>query len=409
MKRIRIVLNLAIFTVLFAVMVTWAISNVVSVDQVEHPYRLTGQFSNAFGIGKDAEVTYLGVPSGTVTSVRRMPGGVAVTMKMQQDRKIPKGSTANVGRKSAIGEPYIDFEPPPGYSGSGPSYRNGDTIPVASTTVPLEFSELLRSASALVSSLPPEDVQRLLHEAAIGLNGRGDDLRQLTEAGDKLSADLVQRSAVLDRLATNNTRITHVVAEHSGSLGQSLSDLRQLADTLKNAKGDTTVLLDRGSQLLGQLADIVAHQKGNLDCDLKTLAAVTDVATTPRQLKGLAALLDIGPQAFGQVFDATDVEPGFVNGDPGGRWVRVGLIQNTSNPPPQYVPAKPQPPDRPVPACASALRSTGVDYRPTSSPGAIARAVSLPATGAGAGVAAAGTVLLALFLGLHRLRVRSSR
>ena len=406
MKGRRIFVNLAIFTALFVLMVGWAINNVVSVDQVDRPYRLTGQFSNAFGIGKDAEITYLGVPAGAVTSVRRIPGGVSVSMKMKRDRAIPKGSRASIGRKSAIGEPYIDFEPPPGYAGSGPSYRNGEHVPLSDTSVPLEFSELLRSASALISSLPPQDVQQLLHEAAIGLQGRTDSLRQLAESGDKLSADLVTRTQALDRLATNNTRLTHVVTEHRDSLGQSVSDLRQLADSLKNANGDTSVLLDRGSQLLGQLADIVAHQKGNLDCDLKTLAKVTDVATTAQQLTGLRALLDIGPRAFAGVFDATDVEPGFVNGDPGGRWVRVGLINNTANPPTQYVPPKTTPADRPVPACNSTLVSTGIDYHPANA-GPSGVLSNLPSTGASGLVALVGSGLLVCFFGLRRLRLRS--
>src|SRR2546423_786901 len=83
----------------------------------------------------------------------------------------PAGSTANIFRKSAIGEQYVDFEPPAGYSGTaGPFYKDGATIPLERTTTPLEFSELLRSASAVIGSIDPNDVTVLLHEAAIGLN-----------------------------------------------------------------------------------------------------------------------------------------------------------------------------------------------------------------------------------------------
>ena len=41
---------------------------------------------------------------------------------------------------------------------------------------------------------------------------------------DRLSQMLLQRTAVLDRLATNNTRLTHVFTEHSQSLTQSVAD-----------------------------------------------------------------------------------------------------------------------------------------------------------------------------------------
>ncbi|MDQ1373603.1 MAG: phospholipid/cholesterol/gamma-HCH transport system substrate-binding protein, partial [Actinomycetota bacterium] len=264
-KTSRLVANLTIFTIGFIVMLYWAINNVVSVDSIDRPYNLSAEFSNAFGVLPHAEVTYLGVNYGQVTSVHRIPGGVLIRMQIKRDHLVPDGSSANIFRKSAIGEPYIDFRPPADATAAqAGSYKAGTRLPMSKTSVPLEFSELLRSASALVEAIPPDAVATLLREASAGLQGRTDSLRQLTESGDRLSASLAQRTDALDRLATNNTRLTQVVTAHRQSLGQAVSDLRQLADTLDNAKGNVSVLLDRGSALLGQTADIVSHQKGNL-------------------------------------------------------------------------------------------------------------------------------------------------
>jgi phospholipid/cholesterol/gamma-HCH transport system substrate-binding protein len=227
--------------------------------------------------------------------------------------------------------------------------------------VPLEFSELLRSASALINAINPADAGTVVHEAAVGLNGRSDSLRQLTESGDRLSSTLAARTEAIDRLLTNGTSLTHTVAQHRESLGQSLTDLRQVADSLRDAKGDVSVLLDRGSVLLTQVAGIVADQKSNLDCDLKVLEVLTDETSQPRRQQELSALLDIGPRAFNGVWDVRDVEPD-------GVWVRVGFTENTANPPPQFVPAKELPKVRTVPACSSSLRPVTVaaDYVPHS-------------------------------------------
>ena len=358
----RVAMNLVIFGLAFVVMVAWAVNQIVSVDAVDHPYTLAAEFPNAVGVLPNAEVTYLGVEAGVVTHVERVPDihGVRITLKMKDSAKIPDGSTANVYRKSAIGEQYVDFEPPNGYHGAGgPFYQPGTVIPMSRTTIPLEFSELLRSASAVIDSIDPNDVATLLHEAAVGLNGRSDSLRALTEAGDQLSATLVQHSNAIDRLATNGTALNHVLADHRNDLGQSLNDLRQLADTLKNAKGDLSVVLDQGSSLLTQTANLVAGQKGNLDCDLKILEKLTDETSTDLRLRQLAAVLDIGPRAFADVWDTRDVEPD-------GVWLRVGLISNGTNPPPQYVPAKTVPATQPVPACASRLRPVALDYTPAA-------------------------------------------
>src|SRR4051795_13771235 len=135
-------------------------------------------------------------------------------------------------------------------------------------------------------------------------------------ANDELAATFAQKTDALDRLSTNNTAITHVLATHANDLGQSLTNLRLLADSLKNASGDTAVLLDQGSQLMGQLADLVDSEKGNLDCVLHDLGDVIDATSTPERLQGTTDLLTLGKPAFDLVVAAVDEEAD-------GPWARV--------------------------------------------------------------------------------------
>ena len=371
MTRRRVWVNLAFFGLMFVIMLGWLTQRVVSFDTLENPYSLSAEFSNAFGVLPNAEVTYLGVTYGRVSKVERIPGGVRVDMEIDRGRRIPAGSDASIFRKSAIGEQYVDFLPPPGGGGTE-WYRKGTLIPMSKTHVPLEFSEFLRSASALISSVPPDAVAQLLEAAAVGLDGRTDSLRALAEGGDKIGAALASRTDALDRLAENNTRLTHVVAQHRGSLGQSLTDLREVADSLRNARGDVSVLLERGSKLLTQVADVVGHHKGDLDCDLKTLELVIDTATTPERVEGLRALLRVGPVAFSRVWDARDVD---TTGPYPGLWIRVGFLANpVENRPAQYVPPKDVPPVKAVPECKSSVRPSGVNY----AAGSTAAPVTIP-------------------------------
>ena len=292
----RTLINLIFFNVVFLLMLFWAINNIITVDQVERPYTITGDFAQAAGVKSNAEVTYLGVHYGRVTSVERTPGGVSVKMKIDRDKDIPAGAIARIFRKSAIGEPYIDFVPPESYEkGSTDRIEPGDNVPISRTTVPLEFSELLRSASALVSSIDPEATGSLIHELAVGLNGRGESLRSLTESIDQLTASFVERTDQLDRLADNSTRVTSTLADHRLSLGRAITNLRTLAETLRAADGDTRVLLDLGPDFLGTTADLVADQKQNLDCLLTDLAPVLRTLNGPDQLEDLAVTPAAGP------------------------------------------------------------------------------------------------------------------
>ena len=395
----RVAMNVAFFAVMFAVMVGWAVRQVVSVEQLDKPYPVSAEFANAFGVLPNAEVTYLGVGYGIVESVERIPNGVRVQMKIERGRRIPENATAMITRKSAIGEPYVDFSPPAELTGE--FLQAGAAIPRDRTQVPLEFSELLRSASAVVSSIPPEDVGTLVHELAVGLDGRSEALRELAVAGDDLAATFAAKTEALDRLAVNNTRLTSVMTDHRDDLASSIASLRALSETLKTSRGDTGLLLDRGSQLLTQTADLVAAEKANLDCDLKILEQLIDETTTPRRQAELRALLEVGPRAFAGLYDSIDLEPD-------GPWIRVGNISNDVNPPAQYLPPRTLPPVQAVAACASQLRAVtslgSGDYTPRSAPPQPPGA--LPATGA-AGAAAGGLALLVgwvLSRGVRRLR-----
>jgi phospholipid/cholesterol/gamma-HCH transport system substrate-binding protein len=348
----RVAINLGFFLVIFATMVVWSVRNVVSIEAIDRPYELTAEFTAASGILPRAEVAYLGVHFGTVSGVERKAGGVVVTMKIDRDRHIPAGSTANVFRKSAVGEPYIDFFPPEDYEGDeGPYLEAGDNVPQELTTTPLEFSELLRSASRLVSGIDPERLDTLIGELAVAVNGRSDDLRSLATTGDQLAATFADRTELLDRFITNNTRLTAVVADHRDSFGQSLGDLALLAESLRNASDDTRMLLEEGGPFLTAAGDLVAATRGDLDCILSDLEEVIAMAGTPEHVADLRRMLDAAPAGYGAAWASRDeLESGV--------WVRVGNIANPNNPARQYVPPIPVPARPDVAACESPLATS---------------------------------------------------
>ena len=379
----RVFINLVFFALLSLVMVGWAITNVVSIRPLERPYTLQGRFAVTGGVGKNAEVTYLGVPVGTVTSVRRDTGSVVVKMDIDREVDIPMGSIANIQRKSAIGEPIVDFRPPPGHNGDGPSMPRSSSdfvIPMEQTTVPLEFSELLRSASRLISSIPPDAVTTVLREAAIGLQGNEDALRSLGDASDELGTTLASRTATLDRLSQNNLALTKLLADKSGTITQTLTDLDLLARTLRDGKADTNRLLDEGPKFFAETATLVESVRPDLDCSLDVLGQLIDITSTDQKLRELRALLTIGPTAFGAFHDSLDIEED-------GAWLRVGLVFSPERPAPQFDPPRTLPQANPPKLCATSVAATpsGVDYAPTAPAAALAAGGPAPAPAGPAG------------------------
>jgi phospholipid/cholesterol/gamma-HCH transport system substrate-binding protein len=400
--------NLIYFNAVFALMLFWAFNNIVSWDRIEQPYSITGDFEQAAGVKANAEVTYLGVHYGRVSSVERQDAGVRMTMKIDKDKHIPADSIARVFRKSAIGEPYIDFEPPDDFDADDTQYYEaGDNVPQKLTTVPLEFSELLRSASALISSIDPAKAGDLLHELSLALEGRGESLRSLTTSFDEITSTFVTRTEQLDRLAENSTRLTKVLADHRLSFSSALVNLRDVSQTLRDANGDTQVLLDVGPDFLGTTADLVADQKRNLDCLLDDLGTVVSTLGQRGPLTDLATTIQNGPTAFGYVARSVDHEAD-------GPWIRVNLILPTDPPEPTpYSPRKTLPVVPTVSPCASNLVAhASAPFTPSGPAPAIGAdgegrpgPSSMPATG-GDALLAVALGLLAAGIAMWRLRPR---
>jgi phospholipid/cholesterol/gamma-HCH transport system substrate-binding protein len=359
----RVLVNLVFFNAVFLVMLVWAAQNIITIDAIERPYEISGDFASTSGVLPDAEVTYLGVHYGRVSTVERIPDGVRITMKIDRGKEIPSASIARIFRKSAIGEPYIDFVPSEEYEeGATPPLEPGDHVPIERTTVPLEFSELLRSASDLIASIEPETVSSLLHELSVALDGRGDSLRTITLSLDELTSSFVERTEQLDRLTENNTRLVSVLADHRLSLGASMSDLRALTEALQRIDGDIDVLLSEGPDFLRTTADLVADQKQNLDCLLSDLDPILRALAGPEQLDQLSHLLARGPLAFGYAASTVDQEAD-------GPWVRVNLLLDPGGEPPeQYIPPRSLPAVPIVPACDSPLVAANVTPATPSRP-----------------------------------------
>lgn len=386
----RVFINLLAFFGVFVLMCWWAVNNILSFDFIERPYEISGEFAATAGVAANSEVAYLGVTYGSVRSVSMEGDKVIIEMAIDRDKRIPAGSRARIFRKSAVGEPFIDFAPPEDFEEGGPSIAPGERLGIEDTSVPLEFSELLRAASRLLAAVDPEQTRTLIHELAVALNGRGDALRDLTVSSDAMLQTFADRSELLDSLSANNTRLTRTVTERRDSLSSAIGDLAELAESLRTVEPETTVLLERGTELLGQTADLVSDVRGNLDCVLHDLDDVIDVTSTDANLASLAFTLDNAPTSLGFVWMTRDDEPG-------GLWVRVHLISDPSDPPEQYVPPTELPAVPEIPPCVSAL-DAGDDGDPVSSAGAsttvTASSAAVPATG-GQPAQAASVVLLA--------------
>jgi phospholipid/cholesterol/gamma-HCH transport system substrate-binding protein len=373
----RVWINLAVFAVLGAALAAWMVTNVVSFDFIDHPYTVTAQFATSPGLSPHFEVTYLGQRIGAIDKVKLEADHVEVELKIDHGVVVPAAIDAAVRRKSAVGEPYVDLAPSAGTNPEeGPRLASGANIGLDHTSTPLEYSQLFKAVAQLVQAVEPADLNTLVHELALGLEGRGDDLRKLLTGADQLSTDLAQHSQLVDQLVTDVSQLAGTLAAHHDSLGAGFDNIAALSATLAQSQQDLAALVQAGPQFTDALADIVANSKSSLGCVLDGLGTVGSVLD-PTTVAALRHLISLSPQ-FAFVLQGLEKPETGAGGY---------LFFNNGSDPSSAVPyfATPNPPPAvpTVPSCASVA---------TTAPGAggTGTAGATPGVGAAPGGRAPG-------------------
>jgi phospholipid/cholesterol/gamma-HCH transport system substrate-binding protein len=298
-----------------------AVATLVAIDVVRGPstYPLTAVFAKAPGLFPGASVEVLGVPAGTVSSVKNVGDTVVVGMVVDDGRTIPATATASLAAPQLLGEPDIELSP--GYT-SGPQLAPGATIPMKRTSVPVSTDQLLRSLERTLQAINPHAVGDLVNNLAEDLQGqgqnlnsliasaagtlqllanKGDDLGQLNGTLAQLTGSLDSRSAEISSLITNYDTVSGVVAQHNSQLGDAIGQL----------SGATT-----------QVVGLLSPNLGPLEQDVGTITTVgqtldRNISSVDEVLTQSVALFTAAQKAYDPTYNWLNLNnqiPGGVTG-----------------------------------------------------------------------------------------------
>lgn len=317
----RIAVNLLVFGAIGVALSWWAVNNVLQIDVVDRPYTITADFESSPGLQPGFDVGYLGTPIGSIREVDLEDGGVSVRMSIDKGREIPEGSSLAVRRKSAIGEPYVDVVPPENASTDGPFLEAGAHIPVERTTTPLAYAELFDALDDLVSAVPAEDLDTLLSELAIGLDGRSEDLRRLITGSSDALDTFAEHSELIEEFTANMADLVGTLSEHRTQLGQGLDNSVAVTGSLSAANADLQRVLTDGNSLSNRVADLLAESKPEVTCALGDLSELAIRLGRDDLLGAIEQLLATGPDALAVFQDQAD--GGVIANEADGPYVRA--------------------------------------------------------------------------------------
>jgi phospholipid/cholesterol/gamma-HCH transport system substrate-binding protein len=251
-------------------------------------YRVTGYFASAAGLYPGDEVRVVGVPIGSIESIDPQAESVKITMRVKDSVKVPADARAVIMSPNLVAARFIQLTP--AYN-QGPAMKDGGSIKLDRTAVPVEWDDVKTELTRLSQQLGPAAGQvqgplsQFVNQAADTFDGNGDSfrqaLRELSQTSGRLgdsSPDLfgtVKNLQILvDALSKSNEQIvqfsghlasvSQVLADSSvglndtlGSLNQALSDIRGFLDEHNEVLvGSIERLTDFTSILTNQTDDV---------------------------------------------------------------------------------------------------------------------------------------------------------
>jgi phospholipid/cholesterol/gamma-HCH transport system substrate-binding protein len=285
--------QLLIFLILTLVGVSYVGARYARLDRIfyDAAYEVNVHLKDSGGIFTGAEVTYRGVGIGQVSDMELTDGGVNVVLSIDKGYDhIPADTLAQVANKSAVGEQYVDLKP---RTGSGPYLGDGSVIEPEDTAIPVSTTELLTNTSALVNSVPQDDLRTVVSELGAAFNGTGPDLGRIIDTTNSFIKTANDNFDVTTALIRDSNTVLRTQAAKGSAIRSFSRDLELFTGTLAAHDKDLRVLIDNGSATATELRTFLEQNQVNLGQLINNLVTTGEVVV--KHLDGIRQMLVVYP------------------------------------------------------------------------------------------------------------------
>ncbi|MEX0873696.1 MAG: MCE family protein [Actinomycetota bacterium] len=246
----------------------------------EETYEVSAFFPRAIGLFPRSTVRILGVEIGRVTSVDPEGDRVRVDMEIQEGTRVPKDATAIIVPISLISDRYVQLAP---VWRSGPSLREGDSIPLERGVAPAELDDLLATLKRFLEALEPGTstepgaLGRFVQNAERALDGQGPALGTTIDTLATLLDTLGRNVGSVDEIIVNLDRLFGELSQHDDALRTTNRGLATVFSSLAEEQGALESGTGNLASLVEELGKLVRDHRQDLEDDLFTLAEVSEV------------------------------------------------------------------------------------------------------------------------------------
>lgn len=252
------------------------------------------------GLFEGSEVTYRGVKIGKVSAMTATPEGVTVDLALEHGTRLPVDSPMYVHNLSAVGEQYLDFEPP---DDRGPYAESGDTLHGTAESLPVDEGDLLIELDQFVDSVDKENLQVVVRELGSMFTDTGVPLQRLLDNGSLFVREAAAHTAETIRLLDRGKRVLSTQQGQRENIRALAGDLRQITDALAASDDDLERVLDGTPGTAREVDGLLRDLEPTLPVLLGNAVSINQVMVS--HLAGVEQLLVTYPRTISAGFTGT--------------------------------------------------------------------------------------------------------
>jgi len=270
------------------------------------------------GLFEGSEVTYRGVKVGEVSAMNATREGVTLDLALQDGTKLPLDSPMYVHNLSAVGEQYLDFEPP---DEKGPYASAGDTFHGTEDSMPVDEGDLLVELNQFVGSVDKGNLRTVIHELGTMFDNTGRPLQHLLDGGSTFVREASAHTADTIRLLDSGERVLSTQQGEGDNIRTLARNLHSLTSALAASDGDLDKVLRDTPGAARELDGLLKDLEPTLPVLLGNAISVNQVVVS--NLAGVEQLMVTYPRVIASGFTGT----------PGDGYGHVNLQYDNSVPP----------------------------------------------------------------------------
>lgn len=261
----------------------------------EERYAVTAYFPRAVSLFESSQVRVLGLPAGRVSDIVVEGDRVRVELEVDADTPVPVDVRAALVPQSLIGERYVQLTPAwtEGEERLQDLPRDQRVIELDETIVPVEPDEALAALNEFLRDLNPDNLGRLIDNAATDLEGNGEHLNRALETVSGLVGSFAERDDELAAIVDNFDRFTSTLVTREAQMGEVIDSFARTTAVLAEERRSLEAMLDGLARISTTGFDLVAEHSARLRTDLANLGRLAQSLVA--NLDAVTDLLDSGP------------------------------------------------------------------------------------------------------------------